>query len=701
MKFAGRPAILLSIFLLGAVAGYSETGTPTITTNEATAVTASSAELHGTINTGGKSVGGWFEWGTTSSLGKRTDSQVFADGTTSVTLVASISYLEPHTTYYFRAVLYPAVAGSPNLNGEIRTFTTAGDAVTATNVVATTGEATALTSSAATLKGTVNPGGGSVSAWFDWGTSTSLGNRTEMQTIPSGTEAVAVTLSLTKLQPHTVYYFRVDAYRPGAYALGDIKTFTTSDAPAAAPVTVTTGDASGITSNSATLNGKITAGGSLFGGWFEYGSSQSLGTRTEVQTFGESMTTVNLTQTLKNLHSNTTYYFRAVAYRSGGTMPGDISSFTTTPETPASLRVETVEASTVSSLSAELRGLINPGGTTATGWFEWGSSSLLSNHTTAQTFDGSQPSRYSFSPSNLQPNTRYYFRAVGQNASGMVRGEVKMFTTTRVPATPPQSISEVEAGEIKSGYVVITPDASSDAPTVTFTYGTISRGAVQSQAGIVPSMMATDASMFVEVIPSISRNIGVAIANPGNNVNAVTVTLRDENGFVLGSPTNVSVPAHQQMAKFVNELFGADVISAGFRGSLRMQSASPFAVTGLRFAGAVFSTLPVAVTAGVPGVPATTLVAGPTANSPAPGTVGSTTAVLIPQFAIAGGWATQIAFVNNTNATLVGRIDVFDTSGRPMPVKMNGETRSTFTYSIPVGGTFVLAPRDSNGQSPL
>src|SRR5438094_4193456 len=115
---------------------------------------------------------------------------------------------------------------------------------------------------------------------------------------------------------------------------------------------------------------------------------------------------------------------------------------------------------------------------------------------------------------------------------------------------------------------------------------------------------------------------------------------------------NVSVLVHQQMAKFVNELFGADVISAGFRGSLRMQSGSPFAVTGLRFAGAVFSTLPVAVTAGVPGVPATTLEAGPAANSPAAGTAGGTTAVLIPQFAIAGGWATKIALANNTNGTV-------------------------------------------------
>jgi hypothetical protein len=160
-------------------------------------------------------------------------------------------------------------------------------------------------------------------------------------------------------------------------------------------------------------------------------------------------------------------------------------------------------------------------------------------------------------------------------------------------------------------------------------------------------------------------------------------------------------PGAHQVAKFVNELFGADTIGSGFRGSLRLHSSTPFAVVGLRFSGFVFSTLPVAVTAPVPGVPSQTLTAGATPNTPQAGTVGGVNALIIPQFAIAGGWATQIALINNTTSTLSGRIDLFDTAGNPMGVNLNGETRSTFTYSVPVGGTFVLAPRDSNGQSPL
>ena len=808
--------MLVCALSLGVLAGYSQTSTgstgstASATTNDAAAVTPNSATLNGTLVPGGVSSAGWFEWGTTASFGKRTEPQIFSNGSETITLVASISNLNPHTTYYFRAVLYRVLAGAAPIYGDTKSFATTGDATstTTTAVGATTIDASGLTSNTATLNGTANPGGGSVTTWFDWGTSTSLGSRTDVQTVPAGTTAVPVTFSLKSLQPHTVYYFRLDAYRPvdGSAAAGDIKTFTTSDAPAAAPLTVTTTDATAVTSTSATLNAKITAGGTPFGAWFEYGTTTALGTRTDVRTFPDSTTSVNLTQTLARLVPGTTYYFRAVAYRGNGNpnVLGDILSFTTTASdtpgtlsitaseassitstsvilkagantgvtpvvgffewgtttslgrhtdvqplsggpgvtfaqtlnnlqpnttyffraviatsntsnvvrsdmenfttasaTPASLGVTTYGVSDVSSASARLQGFINPAGGAATAWFEWGTASPLANETTSQSFSGTDPSHYSFTLSDLQPNTQYYFRAVGQNSSGTVRGDVKTFTTTRVPSTPPQKITDVETGQIKSGYLIITPDAPSDAPTVTFTYGTVSQGSVQSQAGIIPTMMTTDASMFVEVIPSISRNIGVAIANPGGTVNEVTLTLRDESGIVLGSPANISVHAHQQVAKFVSEVFGSDVIANGFRGSLRMQSSTPFAAAGLRFSGVIFSTLPVAITAAVPGVPTVTLTAGTAANSPEAGTAGGTTAVIVPQFAISGGWATQIALVNNTTTTLVGRIDIFDATGRPMPVGLNGETRSTFTYSIPVGGTFVLAPRDSNGQSPL
>jgi hypothetical protein len=154
------------------------------------------------------------------------------------------------------------------------------------------------------------------------------------------------------------------------------------------------------------------------------------------------------------------------------------------------------------------------------------------------------------------------------------------------------------------------------------------------------------------------------------------------------------------VARFVSELFEKE-LSGPFRGTLRLQTATPFALLGLRFSGIQFSTLPAGAIATAGGVPARVLQAGSNASVPLSGTIGGAAALIVPQFAMSGGWATQLALVNNTTATMTGRLDIFDTSGNPMSITLNGNPKSTFTYSIDAGGTFVLAPRDSNGQSPF
>ncbi len=244
-------------------------------------------------------------------------------------------------------------------------------------------------------------------------------------------------------------------------------------------------------------------------------------------------------------------------------------------------------------------------------------------------------------------------------------------------ATMPQPITDVEQGTVRSGYAVITPEANSAAPTPTVTFGIVKGGLVQSQAGILPMPMMTDASLFVDVVPAIGRNLGVAMVNPSSTPNSVTLTLRDQTGVVAGTSTTILLQPQQQSAKFVTELFPAAGMGSAFRGTLELQSSSAFAVLGLRFSGTEFSTLPIS------------------------GTAGGNTAIVLPQFAISGGWATQIALVNNSTNSIQGHVDIFDASGNPMPVTLNGVTQSTFPYTIGGAGAFLLAPRDTNGQSPF
>jgi hypothetical protein len=227
-----------------------------------------------------------------------------------------------------------------------------------------------------------------------------------------------------------------------------------------------------------------------------------------------------------------------------------------------------------------------------------------------------------------------------------------------IPSTVPQTISEVEQGIIQSGYIIITPAANSAAPLPIVTYGIVHGGLVQSQAGILAAAMTLDAATFVEVIPGIGRDLGVAVANPGDGINVVTLTLIDESGMTAGFPVTLTLQPHQQSARFVRELFGSDAIGAGFRGSMHLQSATPFTVVGLRFSGIEFSTLPLSATAAVAGVP----------SREVSGTVGGANAWIIPQFAMSGGWATQIGLVNSTGAAIGGRVPLRTPSCRKAPL---------------------------------
>ena len=66
----------------------------------------------------------------------------------------------------------------------------------------------------------------------------------------------------------------------------------------------------------------------------------------------------------------------------------------------------------------------------------------------------------------------------------------------------------------------------------------------------------------------------------------------------------------------------------------------------------------------------------------------------------AAGLVVSTLFDGSGNV-ITGRVDVFDASGNPMSVSLNGSVQSTFTYSISPNGTFLLAPRDARGQPPF
>jgi len=186
-----------------------------------------------------------------------------------------------------------------------------------------TQDATAITMTAATLNGTVNPNGLATTYHFEWGTTVSYGNNTLTLSAGSGTATLPESANITGLTAGTTYHFRIAAVNSDGTSNGNDFTFV----PGAASVTTTA--ASAITMTTATAGGNVTAdGGSSVTArgtcWSTSANPTISGSHT---TDGSGVGT--FTSALTGLTANTTYHIRAYATNANGTVYGSDLTFTT------------------------------------------------------------------------------------------------------------------------------------------------------------------------------------------------------------------------------------------------------------------------------------------------------------------------------------------------------------------------------------
>ncbi len=227
------------------------------------------------------------------------------------------------------------------------------------------------------------------------------------------------------LQPGTV---TITAFYGGATATASLTITGTGNAPFAQTLAATN-----ITQNSAALNGTVNPNGASTNYYFEYGTTASLGQVTATATLGGGSVAQNILAFVSGLAPNATYFFRIVATNSFGTSQGTILTFSTGTTGGVTVpTVVTLSATVTSQTSATLNGQVNPNGSNAQAWFEYGVSPSLLNFSTNVTNVGSGSSFTNFSQfvSNLQPGTIYYYRAVASNAFGTSQGQVLTFVTS-------------------------------------------------------------------------------------------------------------------------------------------------------------------------------------------------------------------------------------------------------------------------------
>jgi hypothetical protein len=290
--------------------------------------------------------------------------------------------------------------------------------------VVSTSPATLIGTFSARLNGSLDPDGLTTTVHFQYGSTTSYGSATSMQT-QTGNTYRNITANIIGLMASTTYHFRIVATNSAGTRMSGDRIFTTLS-PTGPPV-VATNPATLIASFSATLNGSLDPHGLATSVHFQYGPTTGYGLTTAPQSHSGN-TYLNISANISSLTANTTYHFRIVASNSAGTSMGGDRTFSTLTATGSPV-VSTSPATSVTASSATLNGSLDPHGLTTTVSFQWGMTTSYGHTTAMQSQTGNTYRNITANISGLTTHTTYHFRVVATNSGGTRYGSDRTLTT--------------------------------------------------------------------------------------------------------------------------------------------------------------------------------------------------------------------------------------------------------------------------------
>jgi len=433
--------------------GLARAAAPTATTGPATAIGATTATVTGSVVPGGLATTWYVQYGTSTSYGSQTAKANAGSGTATVSITSNLADLKPGATYHYRVV---ATNTTGTAHGSDAVFTTL------TPPGATTGAATGIGTTSATLNGTVDPNSRDTTFYFEYGTSTSYGTKTAVKSAGSGASPQNEAVAVSKLQVGKTYHFRIVATSDAGTATGSDATFTTSSAPVAV-----TADATPVAVTTATLRGQVTPNGLSTTWWFEYGTSVSYGLKTASHSAGSGTTARAVSDGITKLTAGKSYHFRLVAQNSSGRVYG-LDRLFTTVGAPA---VTTGAAQSVGADTAQLTGSLDTHGRSTTWWFDYGTTTKygkLTAHRSAGSKAGTQTVTAPLTA--LAATTTYHYRLVAQSDGGTRYGADLTFATAGVSLTV-AARQVVFGGRIKLTGTVPTHTAGEQVVVFSKTYG--------------------------------------------------------------------------------------------------------------------------------------------------------------------------------------------------------------------------------------
>jgi DNA-binding beta-propeller fold protein YncE len=322
----------------------------------------------------------------------------------------------------------------------------------------TTGAASGVTATAATLTGTVNTQGLAVwNVWLEYGIDTTYGNRADDFTdgFPASTTDAPATVAVSALQPNKTYHYRLAAASYNGTSHGADQTFTTDPA---APIVDHT-SAAPVSPTAATLHAQVNANNSATTYHFEYGTTNAYGSSTPDASAGSGNGDVDAPADVTGLQPDTTYHFRVVTDNgTGGPVTSPDMAFKTAPG-------DQPTATGVTGSSATLQGVADLG-ISGTYHFEYGTDTSYGTSTPEASAPQVAGDQTVTAPVNrLAPATTYHFRLVSSVDGNTTVTRDGTFTTVS-----PATVTAGAASDVGSGSAALHGTVDSHGQSATYRF---------------------------------------------------------------------------------------------------------------------------------------------------------------------------------------------------------------------------------------
>jgi len=291
-----------------------------VQTSAATNVLGTEATLNGLLEPNGFDAHYWFEYGTSEAYEARSPGPPGTDAGEAAKpepAAVSLAGLQPNLTYHFRLAAENAFGVT---HGSDETLKTQALAPALSTPSARTTRITA------NLTAIVNPENSATTYRFEYGPTEEYGSSTPPTEAGANFGEEEVIQQISELEPETTYHFRVLATNEAGTSSSADQTFTTA---ARTPPLVTTGGATAVTMNAATISATIGTRGLVTTYGFEVGTGAGYGPPSGSAALGASGGESSVTLGLQGLQPGTTYRYRVTATNQDGTSYGADQAFTT------------------------------------------------------------------------------------------------------------------------------------------------------------------------------------------------------------------------------------------------------------------------------------------------------------------------------------------------------------------------------------